>query len=144
MLLRFEADVLALKPAAVHILGGVNDIAGNTGPTTLEDLENNVMSMVELAKAHGVKVVLATPLPAAEFSWAPQLKPADAIARYVAWIKTYAAEQGLVLADYFTPLATPDGAMKPELTRDGVHPNKAGYDAIEPVTRAAIAKVLAP
>ena len=142
MLLRFKADVLALKPAAVHILGGVNDIAGNTGPTTLEDIENNIMSMVELAKAHGVKVILATPLPAAEFSWAPQLKPADAIARYMAWIKTYAAKQDLVVADYFTPLATPDGAMKRELTLDGVHPNRSGYDVIEPVTQAAVAKAL--
>lgn len=65
-------------------------------------------------------------------------------ASYMAWIKTYAAEQGLVLADYFTPLATPDDAMKPELTLDGVHSNKAGYAAIEPVTRAAISKGLAP
>ena len=143
MLLRFKADVLALKPAAVHILGGVNDIAGNTGPTTLEDIENNVMSMVELAKAHNVRVILATPLPAQKFNWAPQLKPAESISAYMAWIKAYAAAQNLVLADYFTPLATPDGAMKPELTLDGIHPNKAGYDAIEPVTNAAIVKVLA-
>ena len=143
MLLRFKADVLALKPAAVHILGGVNDIAGNTGPTTLEDIENNIMSMVELAKAHGVKVILATPLPAQKFNWAPQLKPAESVASYVAWVKAYAAEQDLLVADYFTPLATPDGAMKAELTLDGIHPNKAGYDAIEPVTQAAIAKVLA-
>ena len=142
MLLRFKGDVLALKPRAVHILGGVNDIAGNTGPTTLEDVENNVMSMVELAKAHGVKVILATPLPAAKFNWAPQLKPAESVASYVAWIKAYAAEQGLVLADYFTPLAMPDGAFKTELTLDGIHPNKAGYDVMEPVTSAAIAEVL--
>ncbi len=143
MLLRFKADVLALKPVAVHILGGVNDIAGNTGPTTLEDVENNIMSMVELAKARGVKVILATPLPAAKFNWAPQLKPTESVASYVEWVKAYAAEQDLVVADYFTPLATPDGAMKAELTLDGIHPNKVGYDMIEPVTQAAIAKVLA-
>jgi lysophospholipase L1-like esterase len=142
MLLRFKTDVLALKPRAVHILGGVNDIAGNTGPTTLEDIENNIMSMVELAKAYNVRVILATPLPAAKFNWAPDLKPVEAIATYIAWIRAYAAEQNLVLADYFTPLATPDGAMKPELTLDGVHPNKAGYVVMEPITQAAIAKAL--
>ena len=142
MLLRFRADVIALKPAAVHILAGVNDIAGNTGPTTLEDIENNIASMVELAKAHGVKVILATPTPAAKFNWAPQLKPAESIASYITWIKAYAAEQDLVLADYFTPMATPDGAMKQELTLDGVHPNKAGYAVMEPITNAAIAKAL--
>lgn len=143
MLLRFRSDVLALKPAAVHILAGVNDIAGNTGPTTLEDIENNIASMVELAKAHSVKVILATPLPAAKFNWAPQLKPKDAVIAYAAWIRRYAAEQSLVLADYFPALATQDGAMKPELTLDGIHPNKAGYNVMEPITQAAIAKALA-
>jgi len=143
MLLRFKADVLALKPAAVHIVGGVNDIAGNTGPTTLEDIENSIMSMVELAKSHGVKVILATPLPAAKFNWAPQLNPTPSIAAYVAWIKSYTAAENLVVADYFTPLATPEGAMKPALTLDGIHPNKTGYDVIEHDTQAAIAKALA-
>lgn len=142
MLLRFKDDVLGLNPTAVHILGGVNDIAGNTGPTTLEDIENNVMSMVELAKARGVKVILATPLPAGKFAWSPQLKPAETVAAYAAWVKTYAAEQDLIVADYFTPLVTPDLALKPELTFDGVHPNKKGFDVMEPITKAAIAKAL--
>lgn len=143
MALRFKADVLALKPAAVHILGGINDIAGNTGPTTLEDVEANIMSMVELAKAHNVTVILSTILPADHFTWAPALKPADAVARFNAWARTYAAQQDLILADYFTPFATPDGAMKPELTLDGVHPNKAGYNVMEPIAQAAIATALA-
>lgn len=142
MLLRFKADVLALKPAAVHILAGVNDIAGNTGPTTLEDVENNIMSMVELAKAHGVKVILATPLPAARFNWAPQLKPAESVSTYVAWVRGYAAEQNLIVADYYTPMATADGAMKAELTLDGIHPNKAGYNVMEPIASAAIARAV--
>lgn len=143
MLLRFKADVLALKPAAVHILAGVNDIAGNTGPTTLEDIQNNIASMVELAKAHGVTVILATPLPAASFSWAPQIRPGPVVAQYADWIRRYAAEQDLVLADYHPLLATPDGAMKPDLGPDGVHPNKAGYALMAPIARAAIAKALA-
>ena len=143
MLLRFRSDVLALKPAAVHILAGVNDIAGNTGPTTLEEVENNIASMVELAKIHGVKVILATPLPAAKFNWAPQLNPREAVIAYADWIRRYAADQDLVLAEYFAPMATADGAMKPELTLDGIHPNKAGYNVMEPITQAAIAKALA-
>ncbi|MDP3492532.1 MAG: GDSL-type esterase/lipase family protein [Hyphomonadaceae bacterium] len=142
MLLRFKQDVLALKPAAVHILAGVNDIAGNTGPTTLEDIENNIASMVELAKAHGVRVILATPLPAEKFTWAPQLQPGPQVAQYADWVRRYAAEQDLVLADYYPALATPDGAMKPELGPDGVHPNKAGYALIKPITQAAIAEAL--
>ncbi len=142
MLIRFRRDVLALKPKAVHILAGVNDIAGNTGPTTLEDIENNISSMVELAKAHGVQVILATPLPAARFAWAPQLTPGPQVAQYAEWIRRYAAEQGLVLADYYPALATPEGAMKPELGPDGVHPNKAGYALMKPILDAAMAEAL--
>jgi acyl-CoA thioesterase-1 len=142
MLLRFKADVLALKPRAVHILAGVNDIAGNTGPTTLEDIQNNVTSMVELAKAHGVEVILATPLPATNFTWAPQLKPGPVVSQYAHWVRRYAAEQDLVLADYYPVLTTPEGGLKPQLGPDGVHPNKAGYALMEPITRAAIAEAL--
>jgi lysophospholipase L1-like esterase len=123
-------------------MAGVNDIAGNTGPTTIEDIENNIASMVELAKAHDVKVILATVLPAAAFTWAPQLKPAPAIAKLNAWIYAYAAEQNLVVANYFPAMATPDGAMKPELTLDGVHPNKAGYAVMAPITKAAMREAL--
>lgn len=143
MLLRFKQDVLALKPAAVHILAGVNDIAGNTGPTTLEDVENNIASMVELAKAHGVQVILATPLPAAKFTWKPDLTPSPTVIAYADWVRRYAAEQTLILADYYPVLATPDGALRPELGPDGVHPNKAGYALMKPILEAAIAKALA-
>lgn len=143
MLLRFKQDVLALKPAAVHILAGINDIAGNTGPTTLEDVQNNIMSMVELAKAHGVTVILATPLPAGKFTWAPQMKPAPTVIAYAHWIRRYAAEQDLIVADYYPPLATPDGSLKAELGPDGVHPNKAGYALMKPILEAAVAEALA-
>lgn len=143
MLLRFKQDVLALKPKAVHILAGINDIAGNTGPTTLEDLENNITSMVELAQAHGVEVILATPLPAAKFTWKPALAPAPQVIAYADWARRYAAEQNLILADYYPVLATPEGALKPDLGPDGVHPNKAGYALMKPILEAAIAKALA-
>lgn len=142
MLLRFKQDVLALKPKAVHILAGVNDIAGNTGPTTLEDIKNNISSMVELAEAHGVTVILATPLPANKFTWSPQLKPAPTIIAYASWIRRYAAEQNLVLADYYPPLADAEDGLKPELGPDGVHPNKAGYALMKPILDAAIAEAL--
>lgn len=142
MLLRFRNDVLDLKPAAVHILAGVNDIAGNTGPTTLTDVTHNIESMVELAKANGVKVILATPLPAATFSWAPNYNPTEAVETYARWVRRYAIEQKLTLADYYAALATPEGALRPDLTRDGVHPNKKGYDLMEPITEAAIKSAL--
>lgn len=143
MLLRFSQDVLSLKPAAVHILAGINDVAGNTGPTTLEDVQNNIMSMVELAKAHGVTVILATPLPADKFTWAPQMKPAPTVIAYANWVRQYAAEQDLVLADYYPVLATPTGGLKPDLGPDGVHPNKAGYALMKPILEAAVAEALA-
>ncbi len=142
MLLRFKQDVLGLKPHAVHILAGVNDIAGNTGPTTLEDIQNNITSMVELAKAHGVTVILATPLPANRFTWSPQLKPAPAIIAHADWVRRYAAEQNLVLADYYPALVDAEAGLKPELGPDGVHPNKAGYALMKPILDAAIAEAL--
>jgi len=142
MLLRFKQDVLSLKPKAVHILAGINDIAGNTGPSTLEDLKNNITSMVELAKAHGVEVILATPLPAAKFTWAPKLSPGPQVIAYADWVRRYAAEQDLILADYYPVLATPEGALNPDLSPDGVHPNKAGYALMKPILDAAIAEAL--
>lgn len=142
MLVRFRADVVDLKPAAVHILAGVNDIAGNTGPTTLTAVTNNIQSMVEIARANGITVILATPLPANRFSWKPEQKPAEAVAALAAWVRRYAAEQGLILADYYPVLATSDGGLKPELGPDGVHPNKAGYLLMKPILEAAIAEAL--
>lgn len=142
MLVRFRADVVDLKPAAVHILAGINDIAGNTGPTTLADVTNNIQSMVEIAKANGITVILATPLPADRFNWQPGQKPAEAVAALAAWVRRYAAEQNLVLADYYPVLATPEGGLKPELGPDGVHPNKAGYALMKPILEAAIAEAL--
>jgi lysophospholipase L1-like esterase len=142
MLARFRSDVIALNPKAVHIMAGVNDIAGNTGPVTLADIEGNLASMVEIAQASHVRVVLATVLPAATFNWAPALKPAPSIAQLNTWIRAYAAEHQLILADYYPALALPDGSMRPELSLDGVHPNKAGYRAMAPVTQAAVEAAL--
>ena len=142
MLARFRSDVVALKPKAVHIMAGINDIAGNTGPVTLADIEGNLASMVEIAQANHVRVVLATVLPAAVFNWAPALKPGPEVQKLNTWIRAYAAEHQLILADYYPAMAMPDGAMRPELTLDGVHPNKAGYRAMAPITQAAVEAAL--
>ncbi len=139
MLIRFRADVIALHPAAVHILAGVNDIAGNTGPSTLAAIEGNIAGMVEIARANGVRVILASPLPADGFSWAPTARPATDIRALNSWIRDYAARNHIAYADYYTPMATPSGGLKPELTLDGVHPNKRGYELMEPIARTAIA-----
>lgn len=144
MLARFRSDVIALRPRVVHILAGVNDIAGNTGPVTLDDIKGNLASMIEIAQANNVRVVLSTVLPAGSFSWSPDTKPAPAIDKLNAWIRTYAAEKRLVLADYYPALALPDGSMRPEFSLDGVHPNKAGYRAMAPITDAAIKAALGP
>jgi lysophospholipase L1-like esterase len=127
MLLRFRADVIALQPRAVHLMAGTNDIAGNTGPATLQDVQNNLLSMVELARAHDIAVLLGSIPPAAVFDWRPGLDPRPLIAELNAWLRDYAAREGLVYIDYHTPLATADGALRSELGNDGVHPNRDGY-----------------
>ena len=142
MLLRFEADVVALHPRVVHILGGTNDIAGNTGPNTFADLQNNIVAMTTLARAHHVRVILGSVPPAAKFTWAPSLSPARQVQQLDAWLKDYAAREHLIYADYYSAMATADGAMRPELTLDGVHPNAAGYAVMEPIARKAIAAAL--
>lgn len=127
MLLRFRADVIALQPRAVHIMAATNDIAGNTGPSTLQDVKNNLQAMVELAQAHDIQVLLGSVPPAASFDWRPGLDPRPVIAELNAWLRDYAAGAGLVYIDYHTPLVTADGALRPELGNDGVHPNREGY-----------------
>lgn len=139
MLLRFQADVVALKPAAVHIMAGTNDLAGNTGPNSAEDYRNNIRAMVTLAKANGIKVILASIPPAAGFAWKPALKPTPLIAELNAWLKSYAEAEGQAFLDYHTALATPEGALRPDLTFDGVHPNHAGYQVMAPLARKALA-----
>lgn len=142
LLVRFMADVVALKPRVVHLMIGTNDIAGNTGPTTPEAWKNNVRAMVELARAHDIRVILGSIPPADHMSWRPDLRPAGQIAELNAWLKAFATERGLVYADYHAAMAGPAGEMRAEFTQDGVHPIAAGYAAMEPVTRAALAAAL--
>lgn len=138
MLVRFWADVIALKPRVVHIMGGTNDIAGNTGPTTPEAYQNNIRAMVALAKAHGIAVVLGSIPPSAHFGWSPA-QPGQWISKLNAWLKDFAKAEGLVYADYHTALAGPNGELPAAVGPDGVHPNAAGYAVMRPVAEAAIA-----
>jgi lysophospholipase L1-like esterase len=138
MVVRFRADVIDLKPLLVHIMAGTNDIAGNNGPESDAEIEGAIESMVELALANRIKVVLASIPPAADFAWHPGLNPTPRIRRLNAWIKSYASRIGVEYVDYWPALATEGGSMKPNLSVDGVHPNSLGYMAMQSVTEAAI------
>jgi lysophospholipase L1-like esterase len=142
MLVRFRQDVIALKPKVVVLLAGTNDIAGNTGPATLEMIEDNLMSMVELAKANGIRVVLASTLPAYDFPWRPGREPAPKIVALNTWMKEYAARSGVVYLDYHSAMADARQGLRPELSGDGVHPNEAGYRVMAPLAEKAIAEAL--
>lgn len=142
MLVRFRQDVIDLKPRVVHIMAGTNDVAGNTGMETDADIQNDIRSMVELAQAHGIRVILASIPPAADFPWHKGLNPGPRIVRLNAWLKDYAARSGSVYADYWS--ATHDGdAFRASLALDGVHPNKEGYAVMAPIAESAVRKALA-
>jgi len=142
MLVRFRQDVLDVKPAAVHIMAGTNDVAGNTGAATMATVVGNVITMAELARAHGIRVVIASVPPAAAFPWSPGKDPRPQIAELNRRLKAYAVREGFTWADYGPALATAEGAMKPGLASDGVHPTAAGYRAMRPVAIAAVARAL--
>src|ERR1700722_932604 len=142
MVVRFRADVISLKPKVVHIMGGTNDVACNNGPESDTDIEGAMQSMVELALANHLKVVLASIPPAAEFNWHPGLNPAPRIRAINAWIKSYASRAGVTYVDYWPALATESGALKSELSQDGVHPNALGFKAMQPLMEAAIHSAL--
>lgn len=143
MLVRFRADVVNLQPKVVVILAGTNDIAGNTGPSTIDMIENNISSMAELAKAHKIYVILSSVLPVYDYPWKRGLQPAEKIIALNAWIKQYASENGCTYVDYWTPLADERKGMKTEYSKDGVHPILAGYKIMEPIVQQAINKALA-
>lgn len=142
MLVRFRQDVVALHPKVVVILGGTNDIAGNTGLSSLEMIEDNLMSMTEIAKANGIRVVLASVLPAFDYPWKPGLTPAPKIVALNAWMKDYAAKSGAVYLDYHSAMADERQGLRADLTSDGVHPTEAGYRVMAPLADAAIAEAL--
>ena len=138
MLVRFREDVIALKPKAVHIMAGTNDIAGNTGAATMATVQGNIETMAELAQAHGIRVILASVPPAAAFKWSPDKRPVPQIRALNEWLRGYARRRGFSYVDYYAALATPEGAMKPGLASDGVHPTPAGYAVMRPLALAAV------
>jgi len=142
MLVRFRQDVIALRPRVVHIMAGTNDIAGNTGPSTLEMTQANLMSMTEIAQSNKIVVVLASIPPANKFPWKPQIETLAPIAAMNAWLKRYATERGCIYADYDAVLNDGAGGMRKGFASDGVHPTAEGYAAMNPVAEKAIASAL--
>ena len=142
MLVRFRQDVVALRPQVVVLLGGTNDIAGNTGPSSLEMIEDNIMSMTEIAKANGIRVVLSSVLPVFDYAWKPGLTPAPKIVALNAWMKAYAARAGAEYLDYHSVMADERQGLRADLSNDGVHPTEAGYRVMAPLADAAIADAL--
>ena len=141
MLLRFRQDVIDLHPSVVVILAGINDIAQNTGPSTIKMISDNIISMTELAKANDITVVLCSVLPAFDFQWRPGLEPAEKVIELNAILKSYANDQNLVYIDYFSSMVNDFHGLKEELGSDGVHPNEAGYSIMETIFEKAISKV---
>lgn len=142
MLLRFRQDVINLNPKVVIILAGTNDIAGNTGPITLEKILGNIISMAELAKANGIKVILSSVIPAYDYPWSPGLNPNEKIPTLNEMIKEYSIKNNIYYLDYFSKMADSANGLIKEYTYDGVHPNKAGYEIMAPLAEAAITNKL--
>jgi lysophospholipase L1-like esterase len=142
MLVRFRADVIALKPTIVVILAGANDIAGNTGPSTLEMITDTIFSMAELAKAHQIKVILCSVLPAYDFPWKTGSFPAEKIVKLNTMIKKYADANEILYLDYYSALVDERKGLKTAYADDGVHPNKAGYKVMGPIVEKAINEIV--
>lgn len=142
MLIRFRPDVINLQPDVVIILAGVNDIAGNTGPTTPEKIFGNITSMVELAKANAIKVILCSILPANDFYWRPNDKAAATIIQLNQLTKSYADKHHITYIDYYAVMADASNGLPKEFSNDGVHPNLKGYQIMEPLLEKAIQQIL--
>jgi len=142
MLVRFRQDVIDLKPKVVVILAGTNDIAGNTGPMTIEQTESNLASMADLATANHIRVVLCSVLPAFDYPWKRGLDPAPKILAINAWIKELAAAKHYVFVDYHSAMKDEQNGLPATLSRDGVHPLPAGYAVMTPLAQEGIEKAL--
>jgi lysophospholipase L1-like esterase len=146
MLIRFRPDVVALKPKAVVILAGTNDIAGNTGPESLEEIENNLASMVDIARANHIAVILSSVLPVHNYTERSKRffieRPMEQIRALNDWLKAYAGENHLVYVDYFSPMLDDKGLLKKDLAEDGLHPNDVGYKLMAELAEKAIQQAL--
>jgi lysophospholipase L1-like esterase len=142
MLIRFRADVIALKPSIVVFLAGTNDIAGNTGSSTLEMILNNIISMAELAKANHIEMILCSLLPAYDFPWKTGSFPAEKIVTFNAMLKKYADENGILYLDYYSAMVDERKGLKTAYADDGVHPNKTGYEVMGLIVEKAINEII--
>jgi lysophospholipase L1-like esterase len=148
MLIRFRPDVIALRPRVVVILAGTNDIAGNTGPMTNEEIQHNLTSMAELAKVHNIKVVFSSILPTSNYHVGPtgvpqtQTRPMERIRVLNDWMKKYAAAEGHLYLDYFSAMLDQSGLLRTELSADDLHPNAQGYAIMAPLAEAAIKQAI--
>ena len=142
MVVRFEQDVVHLQPAAVVILAGTNDVAGNTGPMTPEMTMDNFAAMVAIAKANKIKVVIASITPASAYPWKPEVQPADAIRDLNVRLKAFCEREKLVYLDYYSAMTNPSGGLDKDLAADGVHPTAKGYEIMGPLAEKAIAQAL--
>ena len=133
LLLRFRQDVIGLRPKKVILLAGINDIAENTGPISLEAIMENIKGMTEMAKANGIEMVLCAVIPANSFPWRPSIDPTHKVIALNQMIKAYAQENNLIYVDYYTPMVNDEKGLVSTLGYDTVHPNKAGYDIMEGV-----------
>jgi lysophospholipase L1-like esterase len=127
MLVRFHSDVVALEPRVVHIMGGTNDIAENTGPILDDDMRNNVMAMCEIAMAHRIRVILGSVPPASKYWWRPEINPTPRALALNEWLRSYARQIGASYADYATAMTAPSGGVLRSLAKDEVHPTAEGY-----------------
>ena len=145
MLLRFYPDVIALQPKAVVIIGGTNDIAGNLGPVSMDSIENNLAAMADIARANGIKVILASVTPVCDLPGKPPMttgRPPESILTLNRWIKDYAASHGAVYLDYFSATVDDKGFLHADMTEDGLHPTIKGYEVMNPLAEKAIAQAL--
>jgi lysophospholipase L1-like esterase len=142
MLIRFMPDVIDLHPKAVVILAGTNDIAGNTGFSSVKMITNNIKAMAQLAVANDIKVILCSVLPVYEYPWRKSVKPIDKISEINQWLEEYALENGHIYLDYYSEMVDKRKGLKKEFSEDGVHPNHKGYAVMEPLAKTAIQKAL--
>ncbi|MFT6053961.1 MAG: lysophospholipase L1-like esterase [Roseivirga sp.] len=142
MLIRFKQDVVDLRPKVVVILAGINDIAGNTGPSTIKMITDNIFSMAEIAKANGIKVILCSVLPAADFPWQPDINPGPKVNELNKHLQAYSFTHNLVYVDYYSAMVDNRNGLRKELGEDSVHPNVAGYLIMEPIIAQGITKSL--
>ena len=138
MLIRFRADVIALQPTLVVILAGINDIAGNTGISTIEMITDNIFSMIDIANANNIKVILCSVLPAFDFHWRPNQEPIEKIKILNEILKEYAFANNIEFIDYYNSMVDDRQGLKKELSDDGVHPNQNGYQVMQPLAEKAI------